>query len=479
MDDRDSAIQASTRLDGDMGKDESGAAIFVWGVWLVATALAFSYVAMFGRNIPWWDDWEIVDIVSGYTPLSAKLLWLPHNEHLIPLPNLIHVALARLSHCNYRVDMFFDVACLSALAAGMILTARKVRSGTSYSDSFFPLILLSLGNWNNFLWSFQVQFVSSTVLAGIFLISMVLWTTSQSWKSALAAAICLVALPCCGANGLAYVPCLALWLGYVIIQTWLGKGVAGKATGLTIALLTVLSLVLIGIYFKGFRQVHPACSSLKRVLATAAQFTAMGWGPAILRYSPMVRKGSFGFYLATLVLLLACWRAKASKRPAVLGLTMFLGATCCLALGIGWGRAGLPYSHPGLAVRYVTLAAPALCGIYFAWGLLGEKPLGTMAQMLLFMAALVFWMPNTEDALACGKAQREAQRCFQQDVKSGLTASQLADRYATRVYNANKEMLASRINMLHQAHVGIFRHVLDEPANSHQASLVVPPHNGG
>ena len=195
-------------------------AAFVWGVWALMLAATFAFVWQYGPTVPMEDDWTIVPYLTRDQPVSLTWLWDQQNEHRIPLPKIVLLALYRITRCDFRAGMFFNVLALAGLAATLIAAARRLRGWTSYADAFFPLLLLHWGQCGNLLWSFEVQFVSSTVLAGILLSVIVRVTDRLTLAMVALAGACLLLLPLCGANGVALVPALALWFGYSGVTKW-------------------------------------------------------------------------------------------------------------------------------------------------------------------------------------------------------------------------------------------------------------------
>ena len=191
---------------------EPGARIFVWGVWAALLALDLGLVARFGPDVPIGDDFDVVSVVSGARPATLEWLWSQHNEHRVPLPRLILLGLYRLSGNDFRAGMFWSVAALATLAGATIAVADRRRGGARFSDAVFPLLLLGPGHYANLLWSWQVAFVLGTVLIGGVLLLIVGRAGWPGPKTAAAAGAASAALPLCGANGLAPVPALALWL---------------------------------------------------------------------------------------------------------------------------------------------------------------------------------------------------------------------------------------------------------------------------
>ena len=127
----------------------------------------------------------------------------------------------RMTGMNFRATVYLGVTLLALAAAALILTARKLRGGTRYSDAFFPMVLLHWGHFHTFWSGFQVAFAVSCCLAVVLLMMIVRDPLPPSLRASVTAGTCLVALPLCGAQGLLLVPPLVLWLGGSSIARWL------------------------------------------------------------------------------------------------------------------------------------------------------------------------------------------------------------------------------------------------------------------
>src|SRR5262249_20021910 len=179
---------------------------FVLFVWLGMVIAAFTLVAIFGSNVPSWDDWDMVPTATGHQPITLEWLWSQHNEHRVPVPRLLMLAMMRWVAFDFRTGMYFNVLATSALALGMVFAIRRIRGTSSYLDAFFPVVLLNWSQAANFLWFWQVEFYASMLLAGIILTLVARSPAPPKGVTAIAAGICLVLLPLCGANGLGMVP---------------------------------------------------------------------------------------------------------------------------------------------------------------------------------------------------------------------------------------------------------------------------------
>jgi hypothetical protein len=332
---------------------------------------ALSFVQRYGINLPVSDDWPYVPYVTGEQPVTAQLLWEQHNEHRIPVPKVLYLALSRLTHCDYRAGMVLNVAALGALAFSMIRVASRLRGSMSYTDAFFPLVLLQLGQLENLLCSFQVVFVMSVILASIFLLIIVNHPTRLGLRSSVLAGTCLFLLPLCGGQGLILVPPLALWLGVTGLLSAFGR-THDRRPSVVMMASSILSILIIAFYFRGYHQPshHPAPLSTSAWLGTSLEFMTASFGPKTSLFWPHAAWGLIGLLLITGGLLMkTLWSCPQAWFRAV-GLMTFLGAMASLSLAIGWGRSAFGQGI-GFTSRYVTLAVPLLCCVYFIWEIYG------------------------------------------------------------------------------------------------------------
>ena len=110
--------------------------MFVWSVWSLSAGAALWLVANYGRNLPFWDDWEMVPALTGAQPVTPAWLWSQHNEHRPMLPRLIMAGLFRAVRADFRLPRYVNAGLLSAMAAAMLLVARRIRGIASISSRF-------------------------------------------------------------------------------------------------------------------------------------------------------------------------------------------------------------------------------------------------------------------------------------------------------------------------------------------------------
>ncbi len=434
------------------------AALFVWTTWAAMTAALLGYVAAFARDVPWWDDWDLVPVLSGDEPASAAWLWQRHNEHRIPIPKLIHLALAAPAGADFRAAPYVSAVGLSAGALALILAARRLRGRTEASDALFPLALLHWGQYDNLLWSFQAQFICSTLL---FLVAVTLLAASDRPPGTgriVLAGLCAIALPFCGANGAALAPALAFWLAG-------GAPACRKRAWLPVGL-AVLVVGAIVLTFLGYTSpaLHPPTPGIGSGLRSALLVLLMSAGPAgAMRHGPLI--GLFALLLA-LAGCVALGRAILAGRVDRLrgaGVLAAVAAVLALGAGVGWGRAGLfadsPWAVTGVT-RYVTLMAPVLCCASLAGTLAGRR----LVPYLLLAAVVVTLPANTRLGYEAARWRADALDRLTADARHGVPPDELSATYRPIVHAVDPELLSARLSMLRRARLGPYRNLPAERA---------------
>ncbi len=423
---------------------------------MLVAALAF--VWKYGSNVPSWDGWDMVPTLTGQQPVTANWLWSQHNEHRVPVPRLILLVLNRIAGIDFRAGMFFNVFALGVLALAMIVVAGRIRGRMSYSDAFFPLLVLHWGQAANLLWGWQVQFLSSTVLSGLVLLVIVQSGRRVKLHTGLVTGICLLLLPLCGVNGLALVPPLALWLIYLAASQWRSRDPHAKGKSILTLGLAASALLLVGLYLVGYEMVphSPASRGLIGVLKTGVGFLTIGLGPGTQSIWPFSGLGGLGLLLATALGLAIVWRCNPQERHRVLGFVLFLGAMASLGLSLGVG------GRYGLETRYVTLAIPSWCAVYFFWSIYGPPRINLTARtLLLIVSGLALW-PNTQFGVSYARDLRHQLGSFEEDMVAGVPSYMLISRY-WRYLHINHDILTDYLPMLQRAGVGKFRLLRNDP----------------
>lgn len=108
------AISVATR--------DQGTFRFVVIAWLAMLIAALTLIAIYGSNVPSWDDWDIVPAGDRASIRYLGMAWSQRNEHRVPLPRLLLLAMMRLIRMDFRTGMYFNVVTTTVLALGTHVT---------------------------------------------------------------------------------------------------------------------------------------------------------------------------------------------------------------------------------------------------------------------------------------------------------------------------------------------------------------------
>jgi hypothetical protein len=167
--------------------------------------------------------------------------------------------------------------------------------------------------------------------------------------------------------------------------------------------------------------------------------------------------------LASTLLLARVWYRQPRERPRALGLFFFLGAMGSLALGIGIARSCYG-PGAGYPTRYVPLAMPLLCGLYFVWEIYGGPVSRRAAQTCLVAPLVLLWPLNAIQLVCYGEGHRARLAAVEEEVRDGKTAVEVVESHAKELndqYSPNR--LAAYMNMLRRAGIGPFRYLGEGP----------------
>ncbi len=393
------------------------------GIWLLMTVGGIAFILRFGSLIPFVDDWAVIlKLSSGERP-TLDWLWSQHNEHRYPLCRLVMWASWQWSGGDLRASMVCAFVPLAAVALILLLAVRGARRRMEYTDAFFPLVLLHLGNSENFLWFIQSFFIWTAFLFGLLLCFVLRPAWWQRPAAVVGAGLCLILLPLQGAMGLACVPALTILFVLLALRCWLEPQRRGRLRAVILLTCAAFAVFLIGAYFWDFRVITrpPVDRSPLRIAATAARFLSVGMGPITSRIG-LVGSVLIGGLLSSGVVLLgyALLRGPRPERFRALLFLVALGGPLSLALGLAWGRT------EGAAGRYVIIAAPVWCWAYLVWAFYGPEPVGRFVRMSLFslMCALSLYYVSLGMDIAKDRQKRTDE--FQKEVAEGVPASGLS-----------------------------------------------------
>jgi hypothetical protein len=418
-------------------------------VWVAMTLVALGFVVVFGSNAPYADEWEFVPALLGKEPL-LPWLWGQHNEHRLPLSRLIYYVIFQLTH-DFRTGMFVQVTMLSALALGLMRVAARLRGRPEWYDAFFPVALLHLGHWENFIMGYQLCFALFCCLVCVLAVVALQTQREAAFRSGLLAGLLLLLIELTGGFGLTMVPPVAAWLSYLAILIWrLGK----KSRALILLALAALSVIYMGIYFNGYARPshHPQPSRDPVAIGmVTGEVLAMAFGIGVSGVWALVALAEVAIGIATVVLLIRQGLSP-SNRPASAGLIAVAAGVCGLAVAIGLGRGSMGMDM-GLWPRYSLLSWPLLAAAYLVWVKAGRK----WIPISFCVAAALAFPTNMFTGMREGLWIREHYDQIKNDASAGRSAVEIVERRFPGGPNASQAGRALEgIPLLRAAGIGVF-----------------------
>ena len=174
--------------------------ILKWLAYLTPIALLIWFVSRFSLNVPYWDQWALVNLFDKVGAGSASFgdFFAQHNEHRIFFPKIIFVILAFASKWNVHIEQGFSVF----LAIVTFFLMYKIAESSSNSHrSLFHLFnilncffLFSLVQFENWLWGFQIAWflINTCVTLAVFVLT-VPKKLSPNLRLSLSALCCFIA----------------------------------------------------------------------------------------------------------------------------------------------------------------------------------------------------------------------------------------------------------------------------------------------
>src|SRR5436190_13554888 len=132
----------------------------LYGLALAPILAAFAFVAAYGVNIPYLDDWDTVRLIGQESRgFSLSEIFAQYNEHRIIVPRLVQLGLAGIDNYDTRPEMYVVVLASLGTLIVLALAARRTLGGVwPFALSLLAYLVFSLRQRENFLWGFQVGF---------------------------------------------------------------------------------------------------------------------------------------------------------------------------------------------------------------------------------------------------------------------------------------------------------------------------------
>lgn len=410
------------------------ATVFVWSVWGAMLIAAVGYVAAFGLIMPFADEWAWLSISTGMQTPGLDWFWSSHNGHRMLIPRLIYIATGTMTDYDFERMAFANVVTLAAAAAMLMLAARRVRGRSDLADVIFSVVLMHWGHEINLTWCFQMNYVTSTLLALVVLSMMVQCRQTIGRTQAGILSLVLCGMSLCGLFGLVMVPPVALWMLVAAAWSWYsGRIQTSHAVFIAVGALVPLGLAAACLHGLPPQQSGLQSTGLLATFDTAVKFLTTSVGPLGRALRPIGPWLVLTAVTATLGRLGFAWYQKPQERLRINGLFCFLLSVGLLAGAIGWGRAGIG-PDAGYANRYGILAVPLVCNLFFAWSLYGLVNVRRQAVFACLVFAMLLVVVNDRKGYRDGVRRAEWMAQLQQDAEAGTSKEELAQQYASKAH---------------------------------------------
>lgn len=379
---------------------------------VVPFAALIAMVAVFGVNVPFFDQWELVSLFQHYHEgqLSFSEFFAQHNEHRLLFPRFLMFVLAVVSGWNVHWEMFASVA----LASTALFFLYKILSETLKNKAIRWLALASISviffspiQWENWLWGWQIQWYLNLLGLIVAVWALSVWKTSPLKRLIVAALGALLATYSLASGFFVWLVCLPLLWFVPSLRRWLWVWVG-------------LAITAIGLHYVGYQD---PMYSPARTLFLDAPFAFVKYIATYLAHPITVESihtkitavffaGVFGA-----ALLIIFRKARHLLRVELLPWLILGFYACCAAASTGVSRLGLGVEQ-AYSSRYVTLSQLLLITlVVLLYILIEHKIARRFAVTVLIVIASLVLLNYAKGVIQMDKQSkilRSAQQCAQQ-----------------------------------------------------------------
>lgn len=432
--------------------------VVVAGLALVPVAVAFAYVHEWGRDVPFWDEWERsarLAVLAADGTLTLDDVLRTHNEHRLLFSALITVASVHLTGWSLVDEMYVSVA-LSFVSYLLLVDIVRVQSLERRTVALLcvPLAMVVFwpAQWFNWLVGFQTQVYGFMAFSAAAVRAIVGHT--RGWASLLAAAALANCAQFSQAGG------VAIWPAVLVGLWMLGFRRAQLAVWLLIA------VVSLGLFFRGYVIGEAAPAGIGSWCAFALAYLGGmfvgAFDDRLVVVSIAVAAAGLALFVWSLAVVIA--RDDGWSRAAPWTMLVLLGLGTAAMVARNRSQYGLSYA---LVPRYATQAGLVWLGLCGICGQVidgrarrvagGRWPVAVSALVLAVVVAL--YRPTQQTALSHGLVSDDNVRCLAQLPATGQFAC-LAGTHPA--FDADFQDLAQREEVLRLAsglarhHLGVF-----------------------
>jgi hypothetical protein len=443
---------------------------FVGISFLAATCIVTLFVARNVSRVPLNDELCNVPLVLGELPFSLNRYWSQHNEHRIPLPRILYVLAVRAAGNDFRAAPFVSILLLAAATGFLLGMVRQIRGDWAYSDALLPIVLLSIGQYSNLLWGFQIQFTSSTALILVALGLAAAPGLASSSRRLAGFGACGILLPLCGANGVALAPGIGAAL--LFLGAWNLSQRQRNWTAGTLAL--IMGAAVFGLLYAYFHDLHDSPhhqalhGTLEQTIVGTINLFGAAFGPAARFFSPPPYNGIALVSVLAVAVVVATARLllRAAIDPARRIQAIALGGVLIGFFGLAGGVAHARGGSTNVldTNRYVTLMLPVVVGAYVAWAALG----GRRMPRALFAIVAALAVPNALIGMRDVRQYLQTPRQVDYQIRIGLPLEFVVDRNPL-LFHGEPRFRREVLKLLNVKEVEPFRRARPMPRLSEEA----------
>jgi len=389
---------------------------------LLPAGLLAGTILIYGVNVPYWDQWEVADLVVKAFDgrLSVGDLTFQQNESRLVFPRLVFIGLAYLTGYDVRYEMWGSF-CLACLVAYNVYRLGRLTLGGNHSQEVFllflaSLVIFSLVQWENWFWGIQLSvFVPIACVTSI--LSLAYSSFSVGTKFAVSAVLSTLS-SFSFAHGMM---CWVIVFPVLVLRTRLEL----KTKPWLVGCWLLGFAVNVGLYFFNYIKphAHPSFTeALAKLPAALGYFLALlgaplGWG---MKLNSLYQATAVGSGIAALFVLICLYVWRNRNEPLVLDRTsgwLTLGSYTLVSAGVTTlGRLGLGM-ETALSSRYGAFTFPLIVALIYlvpiVLDIYGKKrlpqavPWLVRCAILLSTVLIVLHGATTRSALARVKSNWE------------------------------------------------------------------------
>lgn len=213
---------------------------------LIAPILYFCFIAHYGVNFIYWDQWSDISMLHSalHGSLDWNMLWSQHNENRMLFANLIFIGFALTTHFNAK-DVMFASAALFCASYFMFLVLYRAYARRWLGPLFtllFSAVWFSVADFENALWSFQIAWYL-IVFCFMALLCCLSWRRISVSLFAVSLLIAVVA-------SYSSLQGLILWPIGLFVIVWRIRG--GRRMFWLGGIWSIVAVTITLLYFKGF-----------------------------------------------------------------------------------------------------------------------------------------------------------------------------------------------------------------------------------